>query len=286
VGSHVVFGAGQYAPGTMEGGHLLAHELAHVVRQDRSPALISRQIKVDPNASLGGYFSGKGISGVTEANSVYSHARGGALSFEQEVLIDMLSSPRIFHVDGDTDASAASNLNAHVKARTGIVTFAALKKYAFASLSAWKMNRTYYDWDTSKGTWKMKPNVDKQAAWDDLNANPQDYAIGCAAATDLTMKGGSKGATIIDKPSSDRDDWVAGDAGYIENASYQSSQSIGLMGENLIYTGGKQFWGHFTGTPYHTLDEWTKMVESWTAGGGTAKLDGKREMPATGLLDK
>jgi hypothetical protein len=285
VGSDIVFGAGQYAPWTLEGGHLLAHELAHVVRQDNSPALISRKINCDPNASLGGYFSGKGISNVTESDSVYSHARGGALTFEQEILIDMLASPRIFHVDGDTDASAASNLNAHVKARTGIVTFASQKKYAFASLNGWQMNPTYYDWNISKGTWKIKPDVDKQAAWDDLNANPQLYAIGCAAATDLTMKGGSKGAKIIDKPSSDAADWVAGDAGYIENASYQSSQSIGLMGENIIYTGGDQFWGHFTGSAYQTLAAWTKMVESWTAGGGIAKLDGKREMPATGLLD-
>jgi len=33
VGSDVVFGAGQYAPGTRDGDRLLAHELAHVVQQ-------------------------------------------------------------------------------------------------------------------------------------------------------------------------------------------------------------------------------------------------------------
>lgn len=33
VGHHVVFGAGQYAPGTSDGQRLLAHELAHVVQQ-------------------------------------------------------------------------------------------------------------------------------------------------------------------------------------------------------------------------------------------------------------
>ncbi len=33
VGSHVVFGAGRYAPVTTAGRHLLAHELAHVVQQ-------------------------------------------------------------------------------------------------------------------------------------------------------------------------------------------------------------------------------------------------------------
>ncbi len=36
VGRDVVFGAGQYAPGTAEGQELLAHELVHVAQQDRS----------------------------------------------------------------------------------------------------------------------------------------------------------------------------------------------------------------------------------------------------------
>jgi hypothetical protein len=35
VGQDIVFGAGQYAPGTRGGSQLLAHELAHVVQQDR-----------------------------------------------------------------------------------------------------------------------------------------------------------------------------------------------------------------------------------------------------------
>jgi hypothetical protein len=287
VGSDIVFGAGQYAPSTMEGGHLLAHELAHVVRQDSSPALINRKIRCDPNVSLSGYFSAKGISNVTQSRGLYSRARGGALNFEQEILIDMLASPRIFNVAGGMDALAAASLNAHVKARIGIVSFAAQKKYTFASLSGWSMNPKYYDWNVSKASWKMKPGVNKQEAWDDLNANPQLYAIGCAAATDLTMKGGSKGADIIDKPSSDTADWVPGDAGYVENASYQPGIDIGLMGENIIYTGTSQFWGHFSGgVTYRTLAEWIKLVEKWTAGGGTAKVEDKRELPATGLLDK
>ena len=38
VGRDIVFGAGQYAPGTSEGQRLLAHELTHVVQQAVSPA--------------------------------------------------------------------------------------------------------------------------------------------------------------------------------------------------------------------------------------------------------
>lgn len=33
VGPHIVFGSGRFAPGTAEGDHLLAHELAHVAQQ-------------------------------------------------------------------------------------------------------------------------------------------------------------------------------------------------------------------------------------------------------------
>ncbi|SED64621.1 protein of unknown function [Rhizobiales bacterium GAS188] len=38
VGQHVVFGTGNYAPGTVTGRELLAHELAHVVQQGRGGA--------------------------------------------------------------------------------------------------------------------------------------------------------------------------------------------------------------------------------------------------------
>jgi hypothetical protein len=44
VGRHIVFDAGQFAPGTVAGNWLLAHELTHVVQQrgaDDSPGLVS-----------------------------------------------------------------------------------------------------------------------------------------------------------------------------------------------------------------------------------------------------
>src|SRR5215207_8980835 len=48
VGRDIVFGAGQYAPNTHRGLHLLAHELAHVVRQPNDQAVIHRQAVVPP----------------------------------------------------------------------------------------------------------------------------------------------------------------------------------------------------------------------------------------------
>jgi Domain of unknown function (DUF4157) len=42
VGRDVVFGAGQYAPGTTAGDRLIAHELAHVVQQGHSTGMLQR----------------------------------------------------------------------------------------------------------------------------------------------------------------------------------------------------------------------------------------------------
>jgi hypothetical protein len=283
IGNHVVFGSGQYEPTSAAGRSLLAHELAHVVQQQRRPATLDRKLRCNQHASLSEFLLGKGVMHFEETNRLYERRKGGEIDFEQDILIDMLASPRIFSVDGQSASSAGSNLDAHVQARIGIITFAAKKGYSFASLVGWKMNPQYYDWDISKGSWKMKSGVDRQQAWDDLNVNPQLYAIGCAAATDLTMKGGSKGAEIIDMPSSDTDDWVPGDAGYIENTKFRPGSDIGVLGENIIYTGNGMFWGHFSGNQtYRTLAEWIKQVESWNNG---ARVDEKRELPATGLLN-
>jgi hypothetical protein len=56
VGQDVVFGAGQYAPGTATGRNLVAHELAHVVQQNKSARRsLQRWMKVEePDVPLPG----------------------------------------------------------------------------------------------------------------------------------------------------------------------------------------------------------------------------------------
>jgi hypothetical protein len=46
VGNHVVFGAGQYQPGTRSGLHLLAHEMAHVVQQGGRPLGVQTRLEM------------------------------------------------------------------------------------------------------------------------------------------------------------------------------------------------------------------------------------------------
>jgi hypothetical protein len=50
VGRDIVFGAGQYAPGTRPGMRLLAHELAHVVQQSQAPAHVVQRQPAPPQA--------------------------------------------------------------------------------------------------------------------------------------------------------------------------------------------------------------------------------------------
>ncbi len=45
-GQHIVFGPGEYHPGTTEGRRLLAHELAHVVQQNTAPHFLQGKRKV------------------------------------------------------------------------------------------------------------------------------------------------------------------------------------------------------------------------------------------------
>lgn len=48
VGRDVVFGSGQYAPGTVEGKQLLAHELTHVLQQEASASGPQRSLVIGP----------------------------------------------------------------------------------------------------------------------------------------------------------------------------------------------------------------------------------------------
>lgn len=58
VGRDVVFGAGQYAPGTMEGRRILAHELTHVIQQNSRaaphPGMLQRQSLEEVQARAAG----------------------------------------------------------------------------------------------------------------------------------------------------------------------------------------------------------------------------------------
>lgn len=286
VQNNIGFASGEYRPDTPRGKHLMAHEIAHTLQQ-QDGSTIRRVVRTDPRASAQDYFMRKGLKSFSVDGNIYSANKGNAVSAEQEVLIDMLASPRAFNVDGGSSLEVEKSLDAHVKARLGIVAFAGQKKYSFASVTNFKMNPQYYNLFPEKLKWERKPGSDKQTAWDDLNVHPQQYAIGCAAATILTQAGGSKGAEFRNQSSGDERDWVAGDAGYVNNKAFPQGEDPGYLGENIIYVGQNLFWGHFTGNlTYRTLPDWKALVSKWHGGGkaSAAEVDTKREIPLTGLL--
>ena len=60
VGNDIVFGRGEFAPGTTDGSRLLAHELTHYVQQDATPPTLRRQAIHVPGSSapLAGTYTG------------------------------------------------------------------------------------------------------------------------------------------------------------------------------------------------------------------------------------
>src|SRR5260221_217089 len=101
VGRDVVFGTGQYAPGTNEGEHLLAHELAHVVQQGVQTAssghseglTIPKDMSLEAEAHHAARFSNSNLQ-----LSTVAHVPGTALqkfdSFEHVELGDEAGGPK------------------------------------------------------------------------------------------------------------------------------------------------------------------------------------------------
>lgn len=268
VGSDIYFNDGQYDPASNEGKCLLAHELTHTVQQGSGSSLVQRKIRVDPGLSL----NTMGFT-FSKTGNDYTCPKVIKSSVWNEIFSAMLHSPRIFKVHGKTNAEVDTNLQKHMEARMGIIQFAAKKKYAFGSGSASKVNPKYWS-----GPLALKPGANLADALDDLNINPKEYAIACLAATTMTMMGGAK-SNWNQQASSDPDDWVPGDWGYIENMKFDGR--IGLEGENIIYVGKDRYWGHFTGTnTYRTFQEWFDEVKGWN---GEAKTKDSRRIPVIGL---
>lgn len=83
VGRDVVFGTGQYAPGTVAGARLLAHELTHVVQQGDGHTVLQRQVVATPPSGAAAYTgpSWKSVNqlGVVRVEEAGAEVRGARL---------------------------------------------------------------------------------------------------------------------------------------------------------------------------------------------------------------
>jgi hypothetical protein len=288
VGTDIVFGSGEYQPAAAAGKHLLAHELAHTVQQSGGQAAaLQRKLKVGAGLTL----DTQGFA-TSKTGDVYTCPKVVKGSLWNEIFTSLLFSPRVFELEGATNAEINASLLAHMKARLGIVTFAGNKKYKFGAGANFKMNPAF--WIVDANGYRPKPGVDRQKAIEDLNApgnvgDPaKEYHIACLAATELTMEGGAKSGVFDFGSSADITDWIPGDWGYITNIKFPPDGSVppgipGLEGENIIYTGKDLFWGHFNpGLEYKTLADWIAEVNSFTPP-TQAQLENQRTSTKVGL---
>ena len=260
VGNDIYFNEGQYNPGSNEGKHLLAHELTHTVQQQggEKKSQVQRKIQVNPGRKL----DTQGFT-TTKTGDIYTCPAVVKGSVWNEIFTSLLHSPRIFKVAGSTDADVTKNFLKHMTARYDIVEFASKKKYKFPSGgSGITMNTDFWEHDSTG--WHEKAGVERKTAINDLNVHPDEYAIACNSATALTLEGGSKSSVRIMENSVASNDWIPGEAGYIENTKFTSASSFGTEGENIIYTGKDLFWGHFgPGNTFKSLVDWLADVKSW-----------------------
>lgn len=274
VGRDIVFAAGQYAPATDTGKRLLAHELTHVVQQrGGSTPTVQRKLAVSPGLSM----DTKGFT-TSKASNVYTCPAITKTSVWNEIFSSLLFSPRVFTVFGKTNAEVDDNVQKHMAARFNIVDFASKKKYSFGAGAAFKMNPAF--WIVDATGFKPQPGKTRMEAIQDLNVHPKDYAIACLAATQLTMESGA--SPLTNDLSVAPDDWIPGDWGYILNTKFPPGGTVGLEGENIIYTGKDKFWGHFgPGIEYKLLTEWFDEVKAWHGGALTRT---HRTRPTIGIV--
>jgi hypothetical protein len=221
----------------------------------------------------------------TKVGDTYSAPAVVKTSMFHEIFTSLLWTPRVFFVRGATDQQVDQNLLGHVQARLGVIDFASKKKYGFGAGPNTRMNPAY--WNVGATTGEIRPEIaNKLDAIDDLNVHPELYKISCEAATKLTMQGGSREARLPETgPSSDPNDWVPGDWGYIKNIQYPPvGGRPGLEGENIIYVGKDLFWGHFNpGLEYKNLQGWIDEVNRFEPP-TEAQLQDSRKCPGVGIV--
>ncbi len=267
---------GDGAVGASGSGERLEGRLPHLMGGESEEQPIQRKVEMPSNSNLPDFHED-----LTKNGDIYSfHQPLRKAGLRVEVFTSLFHSPRIFKLQGDNGKRAQYFLMRHLAARRRVVAFARKKKYVFeAGRQDFRMNPKYWAWDIGTGKFWKKEEADSQEARDDVNKNPGEYRIGCAAAAKITMEGGGQSKRALGTTAEDKD-WIPGDGGFIKNDGWNGT-AAGLEGENIIYMGGKQFWGHYLNTntmqPY---PKWFELVNSWNR---SAKLTPDREWPSKGL---
>ncbi|MDY6979979.1 MAG: DUF4157 domain-containing protein [Pseudomonadota bacterium] len=278
LGRHIAFARGEYAPDTNTGKQLLAHELAHVVQQQRQP-MLQRKVVSPGGHSLDDYLIQKGVSYSGKA-PVYTTFSIDYSSQDNEILSSMLASDRLFYVEpGKTEQDTQNNLGEHVDVRKRIVKYTAMKQYHFGVDSNTRVNPKY--WGSSGSKYYVKPKMSATEAYEDM-IKSSSYSVSCHMATKVTMLAGTGDRNLVRDTGVKSGDWIPGDWGYVDNVTYMPViNQPGEEGENIIYVGNGRYWGHISSAQtYKSLPDWVKLVKQW----GFPMVKAWRERPINGLI--
>lgn len=277
IGPHIAFARGEYAPDTKTGKHLLAHELTHVVQQQKKP-MLQRKIYTRSGLTIDNYLINKGVT-FRKTPSHYLGMTVDRTNLDREILSTMLLSHRNFFVAGTTQQVVANYLDEHVASRKRIIGYTAMKKYRFAAGSGTRVNKRY--WGSTGKSYYVRTGAKPLIAYLDL-IKSSNYAIACHMATKATMLAGTNNKALVKDTTATSHDWIPGDWGYIQNATFHPwLNDIGEEGENIIYVGNSKYWGHISSNQtYKSLAGWSKLVSNW----GVPWLRDWRHRPGNGLI--
>ena len=170
---------------------------------------------------------------------------GGNPDFDQEILKVMIRSEHRFAFYGSTTEACWDKITKYISMRKDIIKRARILQ-----------NLQY----------GVKETYDKDV---DPFKNPEKVTIGCAKAAVLAFKGPEHfhGKAIRSAY------FIPGDLGYIANAKSAlyggPNGNNGEEGENIIYLGNGQFFGHNSGKPkdkLKSLKSWEGYIDRWKPG--------------------
>jgi hypothetical protein len=217
--------------------------------------IISSKCPIDKELSeLGVSYKHEEIDGMHK----YS---GGTLAMDNEIIRAMIAFEHTFEFKQDTTDKCWAKLQKHIKAREQVIANARILKDL-----------------------KFGPKPESTGLGEAVDG-PKNTTMMCWDAKDAAMLAQSR----RDVRSAI---FIPGDAGYIANTNHGSyklggsDNELGYEGENIIYLGKGEFFGHMPGNPEDKVKNmrgWMDEIKSWHSGTGTSDLWDKREVITTGV---
>jgi hypothetical protein len=213
---------------------------------------------------------------------------------DSEIIGTMIRSPRVFRIKGSTATEALRNLHNHARVRKNAIRAA---KNFRAEFGDYDFNDKF--WDSSKGIPTPKPGM-MYDAYEDICNNSSGYTMRCRAGaasnatwaamqvrgrewTNKNVMGNIETSYHLFYRRSEKAlpkwDWIPGDVGEINNPA--KKPPLGLEGQNLIYVGNNNWFGHTGGDPrFLDIDGWLKWFRKKAP---RSTLNSRRLYPKEGL---